>query len=75
MKLITAALTTAIALSGTVAFAQITPAQKADREKAAKVRLQPNNGNPNGNPNGPTTLSGTGSSQFGGSGSGTSERN
>lgn len=54
MKLITAALTTAIALSSTVAFAQTTPAQKIDREKAAKVRLQTNNGNPNG----PTTLSG-----------------
>jgi hypothetical protein len=39
------------------------------------VRLHPNYGNPNGNPDGPTTLSGTGNSQFGGSVAGTSGHN
>lgn len=75
MKLVTIALATVVALSSTVVFAQTTPVHKTDRDKAAKVRLQPNNGNPNGNPDGPTTLSGTGSSQFGGSEPGTSGRN
>jgi hypothetical protein len=37
--------------------------------------LRPNYGNPNGNPDGPTTLSGTGSSEFGGSLPGTSGYN
>jgi hypothetical protein len=39
------------------------------------VHLHPNYGNPNGNPDGPTTLSGTGDSSFGGSSSGTSGYN
>jgi hypothetical protein len=38
-------------------------------------RLQPNDGNPNGNPDGPTTLSGTGNSQFGGNSPGPSGYN
>ena len=38
-------------------------------------RLHRNYGNPNGDPNGPTTLSGTGSSAFGGSTAGTSGYN
>jgi hypothetical protein len=38
-------------------------------------RLRPNYGNPNGNADGPTTLSGTGDSQFGGSTAGTSGYN
>jgi hypothetical protein len=77
MKFITIALATAIAFSGTVAVAQTNdnPIRKIHRDKAAKVRLQPNYGNPNGNPDGPTTLSGTGSSKFGGSSAGTSGRN
>ena len=37
--------------------------------------LRPNYGNPNGNPDGPTTLSGTGSSEYGGSSAGTSGYN
>jgi hypothetical protein len=37
--------------------------------------LRPNYGNPNGDPDGPTTLSGTGSSEFGGSSAGTSGYN
>jgi hypothetical protein len=75
MKFITIALATAVAFSSTVAVAQTKSVQKIHRDKAAKVRLQPNNGNPNGNADGPTTLSGTGSSQFGGSVAGTSGRN
>ena len=47
----------------------------ADREGVLPVILRPNNGNPNGNPDGPTTLSGTGNSQFGGSSPGTSGYN
>jgi hypothetical protein len=39
------------------------------------VLLRPNYGNPNGDPDGPTTLSGTGSFQFGGSSPGTSGYN
>jgi hypothetical protein len=39
------------------------------------VRMHPNYGNPNGNADGPTTLSGTGDSQFGGSSPGTSGHN
>lgn len=69
------ALAAVIAFSGSVAIAQTASDQKSHPEKAAKVRLQPNNGNPNGNANGPTTLSGTGSSQFGGNSPGTSGRN
>jgi hypothetical protein len=42
---------------------------------APTFRLRPNYGNPNGNPDGPTTLSGTGNSQFGGSTPGTSGYN
>jgi hypothetical protein len=42
---------------------------------APTFRLRPNDGNPNGNPDGPTTLSGTGDSQFGGSTAGTSGYN
>jgi hypothetical protein len=39
------------------------------------VQLHPNYGNPNGNADGPTTLSGTGDSSFGGSSAGTSGYN
>ena len=75
MKFVTIALAAAVAFSNTVAVAQTKSVQKAHEDKPAKVRLQPNNGNPNGNADGPTTLSGTGSSQFGGSAAGTSGRN
>lgn len=72
MKLAFLAFAVAFALSNS--FAQ---AQTANPKPVAKVqeRQQPNNGNPNGNPNGPTTLSGTGSSSYGGSSPGTSGRN
>ena len=42
---------------------------------AASPVLHPNYGNPNGNADGPTTLSGTGDSQFGGTSAGTSGYN
>ena len=77
MKITTIALAVAVAFSSTVAVAQTSDrsVQKIHRDRDATFRLQPNNGNPNGNPDGPTTLSGTGSSQYGGSAAGTSGRN
>ena len=74
MKLTTLAMAASFALSGTVAFAH-TVRHHASVRAAPSVVLHPNYGNPNGNPDGPTTLSGTGSSEFGGSSPGTSGRN
>lgn len=81
MKLTTIALACAVALSSTAAFAR-TVRHESDvrsypmyRDAAPSVVLHPNYGNPNGDPDGPTTLSGTGSSQFGGSSPGTSGYN
>jgi hypothetical protein len=77
MKLTTLALATAVALSSTVALAQ--PAHKSKTHHTVgtvdSVQPHPNYGNPNGNPDGPTTLSGTGNSQYGGSSPGTSGYN
>ena len=78
MKLTTLALATAFALSGTVAFANTVhhkSVERTQRDAVPMVQLHPNYGNPNGNPDGPTTLSGTGNSQFGGSTAGTSGYN
>ena len=87
MKLTIVALATAFALSGTAAFANTVHHHKVERTyrdaapmvqlhpNAPIVQLHPNYGNPNGNPDGPTTLSGTGNSQFGGSSPGTSGYN
>ena len=79
MKLTTLALATVLALSGTTAFAATArhhySVDRADRAAVGMVHLRPNYGNPNGNPDGPTTLSGTGDSQFGGSSPGTSGYN
>jgi hypothetical protein len=78
MKLTTIALASAFALSGTVAFAHTVhhkSAARTYREAAPMVQLHPNYGNPNGNADGPTTLSGTGDSSFGGSSPGTSGYN
>ena len=78
MKLTTIALASAFALSATVALANPVhhkAVATTDRAAAATVQLHPNYGNPNGNPDGPTTLSGTGNSQFGGSSPGTSGYN
>jgi hypothetical protein len=81
MKLATIALASAFVLSSTLAFAQ--PVRHESSEKsypiygdvAPSVVLHPNDGNPNGDADGPTTLSGTGSSQYGGSSPGTSGYN
>jgi hypothetical protein len=78
MKLTAIALATAFALSGTAAFANTVHHHKVERtyrDAAPMVQLHPNYGNPNGNPDGPTTLSGTGDSSFGGSSPGTSGYN
>ena len=78
MKLTTIALATAFALSGAAAVANTVHHRsevRINRDTAGMVHLHPNYGNPNGNPDGPTTLSGTGSSSFGGSSAGTSGYN
>jgi hypothetical protein len=77
MKITAIALAAAFALSGTAAFAATVHhrAERTDRYATPMVQLHPNYGNPNGNPDGPTTLSGTGDSQFGGSSPGTSGYN
>jgi hypothetical protein len=78
MKLTTIALASAFALSGTVAFANTVhhkPVMKTQGDPVGTVQLHPNYGNSNGNPDGPTTLSGTGDSSFGGSSPGTSGYN
>lgn len=41
----------------------------------SSATVHPNYGNPNGDPDGPTTLSGTGSSEYGGSAAGTTGYN
>ena len=78
MKLTAIALAAAFALSGTAALANTVHHKSAVRvqgDAVGMVPLHPNYGNPNGNPDGPTTLSGTGSSEFGGSSPGTSGYN
>jgi hypothetical protein len=78
MKLATITLASALALASTVALAQPAYKSKAHHRTAGtvdSVQLHPNYGNPNGNPDGPTTLSGTGNSQYGGSSPGTSGYN
>jgi len=78
MKLMKIALASALALTSTIALAG--PVHRpgirvVHHQTGGTFRLHPNYGNPNGNPDGPTTLSGTGSSQFGGSSAGTSGDN
>jgi len=76
MKLATIALASAFVLSSTFAFAHaVRHESRVRRDTAPSVVLHPNYGNPNGNPDGPTTLSRTGDSQFGGSSPGTSGYN
>jgi hypothetical protein len=78
MKLTAIALAAVLALSGTAALANTVHHKSAVRvrgDAASMVHLHPNYGNPNGNPDGPTTLSGTGDSSFGGSSPGTSGYN
>jgi hypothetical protein len=64
-------------LSGTPAPAQAPSviAHPRDRHASPGFALRPDDGDPNGEPDGPTTLSGTGDSQFGGSEPGASGRN
>src|ERR1700681_4727511 len=74
----TIALAAAFALSGTAALANTVHHKsvvRTDRGAVGTVQLHPNYGNPNGNADGPTTLSGTGDSSFGGSSPGTSGYN
>ncbi|HXO68303.1 MAG TPA: hypothetical protein VN838_05015 [Bradyrhizobium sp.] len=78
MKLTAIALAAAFALSGGAALANTVHHRSAvsvQRDAFDGVHLHPNYGNPNGNPDGPTTLSGTGDSSFGGSSAGTSGYN
>lgn len=78
MNYATIAFATLFAITSSLALAQTTkpkPAMKTTNNVGAKDRLRSNNGNPNGNPDGPTTLSGTGNSSYGGSSPGTSGRN
>jgi hypothetical protein len=78
MKITTIALASAFALSATVALANPVHHKsvvRTDRDAVGMVQLHSNYGNPNGNPDGPTTLSGTGDSTFGGSSPGTSGYN
>ena len=71
MKLPTIALASALALSSTVALAQTDHRSKAHHRTVGTARMHSNYGNPDG----PTTLSGTGNSQYGGSSPGTSGYN
>ena len=78
MKLTTVALASVFALVSTLALANTDHHRSVVRTHhgaARTVQLHPNYGNPNGDPDGPTTLSGTGSSQYGGSSPGTSGYN
>jgi hypothetical protein len=85
MKLTAIALATVFALSTTGAFAADRHTSEVRHHRNAydaygmsndqSFQLRPNYGNPNGNPDGPTTLSGTGDSQYGGSTPGTSGYN
>jgi hypothetical protein len=81
MKVATTALVAVLMLSSTYAFAntahheQLVRSYPMYRYGASQVVLHPDYGNPNGDPHGPTTLSGTGDSQFGGTSAGTSGYN
>jgi hypothetical protein len=83
MKLMTVALASVLTLSSTFALAKTVRHEPSARtyelHRGVPVNqfglTHPNDGNPNGDPDGPTTLSGTGSSEFGGSSAGTSGYN
>jgi hypothetical protein len=82
MRLTIIALASSFALSSTCALAHTVRHESHARTypiysdaAPSVVVLYPNYGNPNGNPDGPTTLNGTGNSQFGGSSPGTSGYN
>jgi hypothetical protein len=84
MKLTTIAIASALMLPSTLALANTVRHGHGVRAHVMLHRgvpltssgaLRPNYGNPNGDPDGPTTLSGTGSSEYGGSSAGTSGYN
>ena len=81
MKLTTMALASALMLPATFALANTAHHERTHVmlhrgiPLTSSGALHPNYGNPNGDPDGPTTLSGTGSSEFGGSSPGTSGYN
>ena len=83
MKLTTIALASVFALSSTFALAYTSHHRSGVRTHHGTVgmssarmhRPSMNYGNPNGSAGGATSLSGTGSSQFGGSSPGTAGRN
>jgi hypothetical protein len=83
MKLATIALASAFALSSTFALAYTKHHRSGVRTHHGTVGMSSartqgrsmNYGNPNGTAGGATSLSGTGSSQFGGASPGTSGRN
>jgi hypothetical protein len=83
MNLATIALASAFALSSTFALAYTSHHRSGVRTHHGTVGMSSarmhrgsmNSGNPNGAAGGPTSLSGTGSSQFGGSSPGTTGRN
>jgi hypothetical protein len=75
MKLAPIALVAAFALSSTFALAKTVHHQSTDTGGMSQIYKPSNGGNPNGTADGPTTLSGTGSSQYGGSSPGTSGYN
>jgi hypothetical protein len=84
MKLATIALAAALTLPSSVVLANTVRHETGARTHVMLHRgipltgspaLHPNYGNPNGDPDGPTTLSGTGSSEIGGSSAGTSGYN
>jgi len=66
-----AAIALAILATLSLTFAPVEAAHKRHHHMSRPS----NSGNPNGTAGGPTTLSGTGSSQFGGSSPGTSGKN
>ena len=80
MKLATIALASAFVLSSSFAIAETVHKSGARNHHrtvgmSSTRKHRANYGNPNGTAGGPTSLSGTGSSQFGGSSPGTSGRN
>lgn len=80
MRVAMIAIVSALALCSPFVFATTARHEHAAghyfyRDAGRSVFLHPNYGNPNGTADGPTTLSGTGDSAFGGSSPGTSGHN
>jgi hypothetical protein len=84
MKLATIALAFALMLPSTLVLANTVRHEPGARTHVmlhrgvpltSSATMHPNYGNPNGDADGPTTLSGTGSSEYGGSAAGTTGYN